>query len=51
MTANGVTFHNPIREFDGWRYVMCEAPDKVLLELFEVDFEAMPENLVAFFSD
>ncbi len=51
MTANGVAFRNPIREFDGWRYVMCEAPDKVLLELFEVDFETMPENLVAFFSD
>ena len=30
---------------------MCEAPDKVLLELFEIDFDEMPPNLVAYFND
>ncbi|MES2511628.1 MAG: VOC family protein [Pseudomonadota bacterium] len=35
MKAEGVVFRNPIREADGSRYVMLEAPDGVLWELFE----------------
>ncbi len=51
MKAGGVAFRNPIREFDGWRYVMCEASDRVLLELFEIDVESMPPDLAAYFTD
>ena len=31
MTANGVDFRSDIREFGNWRYLMCSAPDNVLL--------------------
>lgn len=38
LQADGVTSRQGLREFDdGWRYVMIEAPDGVLLELFEFD--------------
>ena len=34
---SGVPFRSEIREFGTWRYIMCAAPDDVLLELFEFD--------------
>ena len=37
MKAQGVAFRSDIREFGTWRYIMCAAPDDVLLELFEFD--------------
>ena len=36
LLAQGVEFRSDIREFGNWRYIMCMAPDNVLLELFEV---------------
>ena len=39
-----------IREFGNWRYIMAAAPDNVLLELFEIDGDNMPERLAAYFS-
>lgn len=36
MKANGVVFRKAITEDNAFRYVMCEAPDGVLLELYEV---------------
>ncbi|ETF04467.1 lactoylglutathione lyase [Advenella kashmirensis W13003] len=35
MRAAGVLIRNPIRQSDGGGYFMLEAPDHVLLELFE----------------
>ena len=38
LQTEGLTSRQGLREFDdGWRYVMIEAPDGVLLELFEFD--------------
>ena len=37
LKAEGVPFRSEIREFGTWRYIMCAAPDDVLLELFEFD--------------
>ena len=37
LKAAGVPFRSEIREFGTWRYIMCAAPDDVLLELFEFD--------------
>ena len=37
MERRGVRFRSEIREFGTWRYIMCAAPDDVLLELFEFD--------------
>ena len=36
LIEQGVTFRSDIHEFGSWRYIMCMAPDNVLLELFEV---------------
>lgn len=39
----------PVRDFGAWRYLMCEGPDGVLLELFEVDGAKLPPALAAYF--
>ena len=49
LRARGVSFRSGIREFGSWRYVMCAAPDGVLLELFQIDTEKMPPALARFF--
>lgn len=36
MQDHGVTFRKAITEDAAFRYIMCEAPDSVLLELYEV---------------
>ena len=50
MEASGVRFRSEIREFGSWRYIMCPAPDGVLLELFQIDRDKMPPELAAFFT-
>lgn len=44
LQADGVRSPHGLREHDGWRYVMIEAPDGVLVELFEFDDPASPFN-------
>lgn len=51
MRARGVAFRSEIREFGTWRYLMCAAPDGVLLELFEIETERMPAALAGYFDD
>ncbi len=36
MQDRGLAFRKPITKDNAFRYVMCEAPDGVLLELYEV---------------
>jgi catechol 2,3-dioxygenase-like lactoylglutathione lyase family enzyme len=48
MTARGVQFRSDIREFGTWRYIMCMAPDNVLLELFEFDENHAPGDVTRF---
>jgi catechol 2,3-dioxygenase-like lactoylglutathione lyase family enzyme len=36
MAANGVAFRKPIAEDAAFRYAMCEGPDGILLELYQV---------------
>ena len=50
LLANGVEFRSDIREFGNWRYLMCPAPDRVLLGLFQIDVEEMPPALAKFFT-
>jgi catechol 2,3-dioxygenase-like lactoylglutathione lyase family enzyme len=49
MRAKGAAFRSEIREFGTWRYIMVEAPDGVLLELFAADAEALTGPLAAYF--
>ena len=48
--AEGVSFRTSVREFGSWRYVMCAAPDGVLLELFQIDTQKMPPALARYFA-
>ena len=50
LAAQGVPFRSGVREFGAWRYVMCAAPDDVLLELFQIDTEKMPPALARYFA-
>ena len=50
LVSKGVLFRSDIREFGTWRYLMCPAPDNVLLELFQIDIEEMPPALARFFT-
>jgi catechol 2,3-dioxygenase-like lactoylglutathione lyase family enzyme len=51
LLAMGTVFRSDIREFGTWRYLMCPAPDNVLLELFEIDVTSMPPELARYFAD
>lgn len=50
MESNGYEFRKPILEGEGFRYVMVEAPDGILLELFEARDDAMPTDAAAWFA-
>lgn len=50
MAAGGVPFRRAVREGEGFRYVMAEAPDGVLLELFETRPDAMPPAAFPWFA-
>jgi catechol 2,3-dioxygenase-like lactoylglutathione lyase family enzyme len=47
----GVCFRSGIREFGTWRYLMCPAPDQMLIELFEIETASMPPELARYFDD
>jgi len=44
MKAKGVSFRKEISDFGFWKYVMAPAPDNVLLELFQIVKEKLPEG-------
>jgi catechol 2,3-dioxygenase-like lactoylglutathione lyase family enzyme len=44
MKAKGVPFRKEINDFGFWKYVMAPAPDNVLLELFQIVKEKLPEG-------
>jgi catechol 2,3-dioxygenase-like lactoylglutathione lyase family enzyme len=44
MKARGVPFRKEISDFGFWKYVMAPAPDNVLLELFQIVKEKLPEG-------
>jgi catechol 2,3-dioxygenase-like lactoylglutathione lyase family enzyme len=44
MKAKGVPFRKEIVDFGFWKYVMVLAPDNVLLELFQIVKEKLPEG-------
>ncbi len=51
MKARGHSFRSEIREFGSWRYIMCAAPDDVLLELFQFDPEHEPQEATRYLRD
>ena len=51
LTDSGVKFRSGIHDFGSWKYIMCPAPDNVLLELFEVDENKLEGGAAEYFSD
>jgi catechol 2,3-dioxygenase-like lactoylglutathione lyase family enzyme len=51
MKAKGVAFRSGIREHGAWRYIMAEAPDGVLLELFAFDTDKLTGDLRRYFGE
>jgi len=49
LVEKGVALRSGIREFGSWRYLMCPAPDDVLLELFEVEGDQLDPALADYF--
>jgi catechol 2,3-dioxygenase-like lactoylglutathione lyase family enzyme len=49
LVALGIPLRSGIREFGAWRYLMCPAPDGVLLELFEVEGDQLDPALADYF--
>lgn len=49
LAARGVVPRKPVADFGFWRYVMVGAPDGILIELFEVTPDAVPEALRGYF--
>jgi catechol 2,3-dioxygenase-like lactoylglutathione lyase family enzyme len=44
MKAKGFNFRKAISDFGFWKYVMVQAPDNVLIELFQIIKEKLPEG-------
>jgi catechol 2,3-dioxygenase-like lactoylglutathione lyase family enzyme len=44
MKAKGFPFRKGITDFGFWKYVMVQAPDNVLIELFQIVKERLPEG-------
>ena len=44
MQSKGFKFIKKVKDLGVWKYIMVEGPDQVLLEIFEVIKEKMPEE-------
>ena len=51
LIKHGIELRSEIREFGSWRYLMCMAPDNVLLELFEAERDGLDPELASYFLD
>jgi catechol 2,3-dioxygenase-like lactoylglutathione lyase family enzyme len=49
MRSQGVVFTKSITDAGFWKYIMVPAPDDILIELFEVDKEQIPSELLDYF--
>ncbi len=44
MKSKGFKFRNQIKSYAMWKYIMAEGPDHILLELFEIVKDNLPEE-------
>jgi catechol 2,3-dioxygenase-like lactoylglutathione lyase family enzyme len=44
MKAKGFLFRKAVSDFGFWKYVMIQAPENVLIELFQIVKEKLPEG-------
>jgi catechol 2,3-dioxygenase-like lactoylglutathione lyase family enzyme len=49
LRAKGVVLKKSITDLGFWKYIMVSAPDKVLIEIFQVDKTNLPQQYVDYF--
>ncbi len=49
LKSKGVVFNKDITDAGFWKYMMVPAPDDILIELFEVDKNQIPSELLSYF--
>lgn len=49
MKARGIPFTKDITDAGFWKYIMVPAPDDILIELFQVDKNQIPAEMISYF--
>jgi catechol 2,3-dioxygenase-like lactoylglutathione lyase family enzyme len=49
LKSKGISFKKDIVDFGFWKYIMVPAPDDILIELFQVDKDKIPQELLDYF--
>jgi catechol 2,3-dioxygenase-like lactoylglutathione lyase family enzyme len=49
MKSKGISFKKDIVDFGFWKYIMVPAPDDILIELFQINREKIPKELLDYF--
>jgi catechol 2,3-dioxygenase-like lactoylglutathione lyase family enzyme len=49
MKAHGIPFTKDITDAGFWKYIMVPAPDDILIELFQVDKNQIPAEILNYF--
>jgi catechol 2,3-dioxygenase-like lactoylglutathione lyase family enzyme len=49
LRSKGVVFNKDITDAGFWKYIMVPAPDDILIELFEVDKNQIPSEVLSYF--
>ncbi len=49
MKSKGISFKKDIVDFGFWKYIMVPAPDDILVELFQINRDKIPQELLDYF--
>lgn len=49
LKSKGISLKKDIVDFGFWKYIMVPAPDDILIELFQVDKDKIPQELLDYF--
>lgn len=49
MRSKGISFKKGIVDFGFWKYIMVPAPDDILIELFQINRDKIPQEFLDYF--
>ncbi len=49
MRSKGISFKKDIVDFGFWKYIMVPAPDDILIELFQINRDKIPQEFLDYF--
>jgi catechol 2,3-dioxygenase-like lactoylglutathione lyase family enzyme len=49
MKSKGISFKRDVADFGFWKYIMVPAPDDILIELFQINKDKIPQELLDYF--